>query len=352
MTDEAVQSLVEDRQKPSKHFAEEGSVIHPLVEATKIQLLSATADHDGLLSSGSGALDVRVAAANIERAISICDLLVKRWESRGGSIVTSEPAGGSVNYCRFANGPDSLGVQIAENLEEDKPVTDSSRLTGRLALHILGGEGQQFRSRWSDTKSQRLEKMLCGVVDTLTNVLTVMHQERLDAECVERQKGRARAIQKVLSRDASQEFYSRQGLMQSVQRWLDARNVRDYLADLKSAVNAGRSKPADDVQFAKWFEWASRFADSLDPILEGPLPEGNQIGHQNVAATELDLTRATRTVVNTLKVPDTDTLWRLSLDEIRKACDGRVGPIWNELTRVLEALGYDVSKRQEASSWW
>jgi hypothetical protein len=352
MTEEAVQTLSDGHQKSSEPAVQEGAAVHRLAEATRSQLLSANADHDGLHTTGTGALDVRVASANIERAVSIIDMLVKLWESRNGSVIAKESDDGALDYCQFAIGPDSLGVQLTENLDEAKPVTDPSRQTGRLALHILGGDDQQFRRRWSDTKSQRLEKMLGGLVETLANALAAIRQERLDAECVERQKERVHAIRKVLSRDASREFYSRQELMQNVQRWVDARNVRGYLADLKSAVDAGRVTYSDSKQIAEWFDWASRFADWIDPIQQGPLPEVDQISHQNVTAAELDLTKAARTIVDGLGVADTDSLYRLSLDEIREAYDGRIGPIWNELTRVLESLGYDVAKRQEASSWW
>ncbi len=350
MTDEAVQALVEDSHKQPDHPAEVGTSMHPLVVASRVQLLAANADHDGLLATGPQALDVRVSAAVAERAISILDALVKRWELRGGTV--GETRAGAASQSHFSIRPDSLAVQLAENLDEDKPLTDPARLTGRLCLHIVGGNEQQFRRRWSDTKSQRLERMLGAFVETLANALEVMRQDRLDAECIARQKERVRAIRKVLDRDSSREFYSRQDLMQNVHRWVDAQHVRGYLEDLKAAVDAGRFKPSNPEQFGNWFDWASCFADSIDPILQGPLPEGHQVRHQNVATAELDLTRATRTVVDGLAIPDTDTLYLVSLDAMRQAFDGGIAPSWNELTRVLESLGYDVSKRQEAKSWW
>jgi hypothetical protein len=56
--------------------------------------------------------------------------------------------------------------------------------------------------------------------------------------------------------------------------------------------------------------------------------------------------------VDTLGIPDTDALYQQSQDAVRNACEGKFGPVWNEITRVLEGLGYDVSKRAEASAWW
>jgi hypothetical protein len=37
--------------------------------------------------------------------------------------------------------------------------------------------------------------------------------------------------------------------------------------------------------------------------------------------------------------------------EHRPACEGRFGFVWNEMTRVLAGLGYDVAKRKEAYNW-
>ncbi len=249
-------------------------------------------------------------------------------------------------------GHDGLGVQLVENVDEDKPLTDPGRLTSKLSLHIVGANNQQFRRRWSDTKTQRLERMLGVFVDTLANALAVIRKERLDQECIQRQKDRAKGVRKVVNRDASKVFYSRQDLMQNVRRWVDAQQVRAYLADLQSAVETGKCRVSDAEQFRSWFDWASQFADSIDPIIQGSLPEGSQRGHQNVATSELDLTAATRCAVDALGVPDTDALWQQSEDAIRNACESRFGPVWNEITRVLEGLGYDVSKRAEASAWW
>jgi hypothetical protein len=99
-------------------------------------------------------------------------------------------------------------------------------------------------------------------------------------------------------------------------------------------------------------EWAESYADAIDPITRKPLPGFTaQASQHNTPVADLDLTFATREVITGLGTPDTDSLWRYSTDDIRKACDGRYSPVWNEISRVLEALGYDVSKREKAADW-
>lgn len=352
MTDEAVQSLVDSPRSPSGPKPEDDGTPHELVTLSRTQLLASEPDHDGLLSTGAGAVDVRVSSTVVDRSMSVLDALVKRWVARGGSFGSAEAPGGNASWCTFAMGLDCLGVRLTENVDEDKPLTDPGRLTSKLSLHIVDAGNQQFRRRWSDTKTQRLERLVGAFVDTLVNALAVIRQERLDQECIARQRERAKVVRKAVSRDASEVFYSRQDLMQNVRRWVDAQQVRAYLTDVQSAVEAGKCRVTDAEQFRKWFDWASQFADSIDPIVQGSLPEGSQGGHQNVATSELDLTAAARCAVDVLGLPDTDSLWQQSQDAVRNACEGRFGPVWNEITRVLDGLGYDVSKRAEASAWW
>ena len=327
MTDDAVQSLVE---RPSSSLAsdlKDGRPPHELVILTRTQLLASEPDHDGLLSTGSGAVDVRVSPAVVDRSMSVLDALLKQWVARGGSFGFTEPPSGTESSRTFTMGSDGLGVRLAENVDENKPLTDPARLTSKLSLHIVGADNHQFRRRWSETKSQRLDRMLGVFVNTLENTLTVIRQERLDQECIQRQKDRAKAVRKVVSHHASREFYSRQDLMQNVKRWVDAQQVRAYLADLQVAVEAGKCRITDAEQFRKWLNWASQFADSIDPIVQGPLPESSLRGHQNIAISELDLTAAARRAVDALGVPDTNLLCQQSQDAVRDACEGRFGPV-------------------------
>jgi hypothetical protein len=352
MSDESVQNLVVDQNVTSVGSAASSVQPHAIVTLTKSQLLAAKPDHDGLLASVAPAFEVRVSAVTVDRAMVVLEALIARWESRGGSVHVNEVADTAAPRSALAIGPDFFGVRLAEHVDESKPISDSTRLTGRLALFVTGDENHDFRRRWWDTKSQRLERMILPFVETLANALAAKRQERLDAECVARQQKKSEAIRKASNRDSSREFYSRQELMQNVRRWVDARDLRGYLSALKAAAEAGEWHPRDGDQFAKWFEWATRFADSIDPIIAGQLPEGKPQQPQNTSVADLDLTAATRRVIGKLGCSDTTEMWKQTQDTVREACDGKFGPIWNEITRVLEGLAYDVSKRENASDWW
>jgi hypothetical protein len=277
--------------------------------------------------------------------------LIKLWEERGGEIEV-DGADGDDAPTSFTLGPDRFGVLLAENLDESKPISDPLRLTGKLALHITGDEKHQFRRRWSDTKSQRLERMLKPFVDTLMNALIVKRHARLDVECIARQHQRLEAARKAASQGESREFYWRQDLMQEVEQWHEARKIRSYLGELKAAVERGDWTPGNAEQFQEWMDWAVSYADAIDPISRKPLPAFTaQASQRNTPVADLDLTYVTRGVLTRLGTPDTDSLWRYSMDDVKEACEGRYSPVWNEISRVLEALGYDVSKREKVADW-
>ncbi len=67
---------------------------------------------------------------------------------------------------------------------------------------------------------------------------------------------------------------------------------------------------------------------------------------------DLDLTSAARDILESLSVRDSDELALKSVEDIWRACTSGAGGLWNEITRVLEGLGYEVSKRANAAYWW
>jgi hypothetical protein len=241
---------------------------------------------------------------------------------------------------------------LAETVDEARPLTDSARLTGKLAIHITGDEKHSFRRRWSDTKSQRLERLLNPIVETLINALAVKCQERLDAECVERQKKHAKTVRKAVTQRESREFYWRQDLMQQVEQWHTSQKVRGYLNALRAAIDKRDQQLGQSDDFRDWLNWAEKYAETLDPISRKQPEKAPPLAAEVVSVVQLDLTHRTREAVNRLEVVDTDELCRATQDAVRKACEGKYGVTWNEISRVLEGLGYDVSKRETVSEWW
>jgi hypothetical protein len=64
-------------------------------------------------------------------------------------------------------GPDEFYVEILKAFDESKPLTDPTRVSDRLKLYVKGDERREFRRRWADTKSQRLERIITPLNQTI-----------------------------------------------------------------------------------------------------------------------------------------------------------------------------------------
>ena len=116
-----------------------------------------------------------------------------------------------------------------------------------------------------------------------------------------------------------------------------------YLRALCARVESGQYVPK---------AWATRYCDAIDPLGAGRHAEDTAPPPQNTPAQALDVTSELRIALKQLAVADSDGLSRVSLEQLRTARNGgRCGGIWNEITRLLQGLGYEVSKRPDGSYW-
>lgn len=348
MSDETIRQFAAGQGNPAPATASfpAGLPAHPLVAATKAQLSGLKPDHEGRLRTDpSNALNLRISPLLIDRCLVVMDMLVKRWEANGGTVRVGAGRGGE--NTALAIGPDEFYVEVVEAVDESKPLTGPTRLSGRLTLYVKGDDRREFRRRWADTKTQRLERMLSPLIETLSTVLAVIKAERLDTECIQRQNEKLEARRKADATRASREFYWRQELMELVSRWHAARQVRAYVDDLTRSVEAGRWRVNDEEAFSTWIDWARRYADSIDPILNAPLPGEAAVGPKNTPLAELDLTSQTVPVLAALSVMDTDQLARVTGEQLRSVAGRHISHVWSEITRVLAGLGYPTSNRHD-----
>ncbi len=238
---------------------------------------------------------------------------------------------------------DEVYVRIYELVNENKPLSDPTRLTGRLCAQL---HGPLIARQWTDGKTQRLEKVMGTLVATAVDTIQREKAARLDRECIERQKQHVNEVRAAAERALDTEFGRRQKLMEYANRWRDAELMRGYLSALGAAIDADEVHPIDESAFSEWFEWARCYADSVNPILQAKLPHEAPQVLTNKPVHELDLTTRARAILTELNVKDVDELSRVTTDQLRGRYGYFEGEVWKEFTRVLEALGYDVAKRE------
>jgi uncharacterized membrane protein YccC len=215
----------------------------------------------------------------------------------------------------------------------------------RLGFFVGDGQLEGIKGVWADTTTIRLEKMLRPLMDAIRRYLQAQRDRRLDEECRQRQREKAEAGRRQGQDADSEEFYLRQELLEEAGRWHDAQKIRAYLTELERRISAGQIQPTAPDRFREWLDWAKWFADDMDPMVKAP-PRGKAaVVARNTPVGELDLTSKARVEVARLGVKDSNELLRVPRNDVREP-SGWGSDMWQELTLVLEGLGYDVSNRK------
>lgn len=327
---------------------------HPLIASTREALRSAEPRDDKLLPINTAAnLNIRVSRSSLGRALRIFDRLVKEWERAGGTVVV-----GAKDYCGnlrtvFRLHDDQVPVDLFEIVDRKSLDDDGNRRwsyrgwkytpTGRLVLQA-DCYAESLRKRWADGKRQRVDTMLDSVVRGLADILEHYRQQRLDNECVERQKVKVAAVREAAEKREERDEQRRKEIEQNAADWQKSTEIRSYLAALRAEIAEHRLKPTRPEEFAKWLGWADWYADFLDPLTPTPDRPESIPKPSNLLVDQLDLTRQTRAILPQLGVKDTNELNAIGRDQVVKLTQ-RYWSVWEEICRVLEGFGYDVCGR-------
>lgn len=295
--------------------------LHELVQTTRDHLRKKNRGHDGVLAvDKSCCLDMRVTWDSVERALNIFDLLLKHWESLGGTASICRQNNSSSFVTEFELNGDRAPIELFETVRrvtiEKKTAygwtTREYRYepTGKLTLHV-GGYAENRRSSWSDGKRQRLEDL----VDSFTRGIIVIQEfnraRRLDEECVKRQESALAAVRKVAHDREQQQNNWREELLASIKQWREAESIREDLRILQGKLDSGVLRPSDEQGFAEWKKWVLSYVNKIDPFSVNCEEDTACDQPKCLPSSELDLTRACRAVVDQLTVTNTDELYQI-----------------------------------------
>ncbi|QGQ24714.1 hypothetical protein F1728_19370 [Gimesia benthica] len=292
---------------------------------------------------GEECLGITVSKKSLTRALRLVDALIKYWESTGGTVSAGNPG------TRFSRGEDTVELCLTEQTRRHEIPNRYSyqyEATGKLTFNI-DSWGDGLRRTWSDGKKQRLEDVLGKVALQLVVWLDDLRVRRLDRECKERQEKQAAVIRQSRKEFSQKEIERRENLDSCVDSWSKSQRIQKYLNALDEAVDCGRLE-YDNEQFQKWREWAQWYAVELCPLAPNlPAPSIHHVPPpQNTLISELDLTSKARIAFERAKISDTDELASITKDELRERCGEKVWSLYDEASRILEGLGYDVSDRK------
>jgi hypothetical protein len=291
---ERFEALEENRIQVSEILADS----HPLVARTVSALRRAKPNAQGYLVPRTAALSVDVTLDGADRAMCILDALMKALDARGYSTsIRSAQCEGerpeTVARVRDEDVAISLTerVQVVEHTGPDPPqqrvrearspnawssfarqaATPRRDLvsTGNYSLRIdhayLG-----VRCTWSDGKKQRLDQCLNSFVVGLVVAAERLKQQRLEREAREREWRAAEERRADEQRRREAEAARVRALGQALAAWRDAREIRQYVADARAALNGEKESP-DDAPIRQWLAWAEDYAARIDPASEEPI---------------------------------------------------------------------------------
>lgn len=134
----------------------------------------------------------------------------------------------------------------------------------RLRIEV-GGWSHGRQSNWSDRKSWTLEEKLPAVL----HELKMQHDEAIADRLENERKEAERQAQWQVAVDKAKvrlvESHRGKELVRQAESWQRAGLLREYIGAMETAVTA-EPDPEFRASGREWIEWATRHAESLDPL--------------------------------------------------------------------------------------
>ena len=296
---EEVSTLLDRESDPSMTIVvpDELHRPHPLVRESAGNLRKHSKNHLAARLEKS-CLDIRATRATLDRALLVCDTLIKALEKRGFRVEVTAPVPPTGDhYGPTSQGkPSRTGVHILESFIEfrieegydvvwpdgspprPRPFDPSApwdytprpeprhEPSGRLALvidrHWLGAT----RGSWRDGKRQKVENCLHAVVVEMVRVAVRERLDRLEKERLAREREREAARREAAERRRRQELAWIADLTQRVSVWHQGNEILKFVDHFEDAGRNDSLDPADQGQRTEWARGARAYAIKL---LEG-----------------------------------------------------------------------------------
>jgi hypothetical protein len=250
---------------------------HRLLRGRLMELRSPKVDNYGAIwSGGLRQLNLRVSPSSLQRALRIVNTLYYALEARGYQLIIQDPDKPSL-CVRIDGEPIQFGLE-EKFRRVDHPDKDNNRLqpwerqryqylaTGELSLKITEWWAQGLQKTWCDGKTSKLEACLNDFIIGLINVAQIVKVERLRHEEEHRARLEAEKQRLLEERRRQEEQTRRNSLIKEAATWAHAQQVRAYIAAFKEKLVARHGEIQPGSQVDQWMSWASRQANSLDPL--------------------------------------------------------------------------------------
>lgn len=259
---------------------------HPLVAKAAKSLDAGRADTQGIVAPrAKPRLDIRVSRPCLDRALRIMDALCKALEARGYPVEVDDEGKWSTSAVileervffvleeqtrRVEHKPTAQERLEAKLYSWKKWPEYDQVLAGTLRLRIVDTNYLAVRTTWADGSKQRIENCLNGFIAGVFEVAEAMKRRRIDqAEAEKRRQEEATRRFELQQLQWLEEARERE-LDRQAGVWEKVLRIRAYV---DRAREAGVVYLPESVKFEtlpQWLEWATRYANSLDPFRRRP----------------------------------------------------------------------------------
>lgn len=126
----------------------------------------------------------------------------------------------------------------------------------------------------------------------------------MDAEYQARQRAAVRVVREAATKRQEISEARRDQLLDDLNSWKLAVEIRLHLAAIDAKRRAGELRVVDPRAFSAWSDWATWYADSIDPLVATPPRPECVPMPKNTSVSQLDLSGKTRALVMKLEVSD------------------------------------------------
>ncbi len=230
----------------------------PLIITARKRLLGKEAgayNHVGMVECKGDVLEIRVAPANIDRALRFMDVLIKTLRTRHHEISFRNRE----TYALVKG--DDIKIRCHELA---KRVVVNDRSWGNTELHptgILAFKAGNFTPReWKDSTKdplRRLENFIPDIIAWLETEADYWNEVRAENQRKRDAEERVRQAEEDMQEMKRLEFVAFEGLMGCSERWDKVRMLREYIDEVE---RRGGADP-------EWVAWAKKKADWYDPFV-------------------------------------------------------------------------------------
>jgi hypothetical protein len=210
------------------------------------------------------------------RRLRVLDALLKALQARG--FVAEQGQYRKDLWVQF--GPDKVSLALHEHIRQRKyKLSDEERAqshsgqvwrqvkepTGELILKITSFLPSGIAGEWRDAPEAPLDTKLRDAVASFIVAAAYARERRLQQEEQDRLRREAEGEARRREKERQAELARKRVLRAHTRAWHMATELRDYVAAVRRAAEAGDIGAAPE-EIEKWASWALAHANEIDPI--------------------------------------------------------------------------------------